>query len=171
MSTALLTRLPQHWHQKFPPKRRCILETEHAPPPVRLTIVQLTETRLKDMTAQLKKTQQFHPHLWPIVVASVFEPISRRRPRMSIAASKTFVHTWAVRFPQPSYQSTLKKGVMDKHTTFNTLYNTASTNARQMLNGKVITGTKNVPYRVITRMHKDKAIKQGAILLTFALWH
>ena len=54
----------------------------------------------------------------------------------------------------------MKKGVKDEHTAFNALYNTAITNVRQMLNGKVITGNTNVPYRIITRMHEDKDIKQ-----------
>ena len=83
MSTTLLTLLLQHWHYRFPPKTIFMLESEHASPSVRLTVVRLTVTWLEDIRAQSKKTQQLYPYLWPIVVDFVFEPISRCRPLYS----------------------------------------------------------------------------------------
>ena len=52
----------------------------------------------------------------------------------------------------------MKKVVKEENTTCHTFYNTANTDARQMLNGTVITGNKNILYRIITRMHKTKTI-------------
>ena len=55
----------------------------------------------------------------------------------------------------------MKKVVKEENKASHTFYNTANTDARQMFNGAVITGNKNILYRIITHMHKTKKLSKA----------